>query len=406
MLDIPKNLSLVSRRTRSSVIREMLSQTLSGDIISLAGGLPAPETFPKKAVAEIIGSILGRDSDAAFQYGPTEGMPELRQAICDDLRASEGIDAGPENILVTSASQQALDLTGRTFIDAGDPVLVELPSYLGALQVFGACGADMRGVRSDEDGMLPDDLGEKLAALARGEEHYKFVYIVPDFQNPTGVTLSDDRRGRIAELASEYNCLVVEDTPYRQVRFAGKASPMIYARRRGPNVISLFTFSKTLFPGFRLGFVLADAGIISRMARMKQSLDLCSASFTQLIVARYMNSGEYTRHLPEITAVYRRKKDVMTQALARHMPSGEGIRWTDPQGGLFLWVTLPPAIDTGAMLREAAANGVSYVPGMPFHCDGSGANTLRLNFSYPSEAELEEGIKRLAATVKKRLSAK
>lgn len=406
MIDLAKNLSIICRRTKSSVIRELLSQSVNKNVISLAGGLPAPETFPQKAVADIIKSVVDKNADAAFQYGPTEGMPELRQALCGYLRETEGITARPENILVTSASQQALDLVGRTFIDAGDQVLMELPSYIGALQAFGACGADMRGVHSDNNGIEPQDLEEKLAALRRSEDHYKFLYIVPDFQNPTGVTLSAERRLKISELASRYNCLVVEDTPYRQVRFEGAPSPMIYKTHADGNVLSLFTFSKTLFPGFRLGFILGDEAIIAKMTKVKQPLDLCSSSFTQLVVAEYINSGEYQRHLPEITGVYRRKKTAMVQALEKYMPADAGISWTNPQGGLFLWLTLPPRIDTAELFPEAAANGVVYVVGSPFHCDGSGQNTMRLNFSYPTETQIDDGIKRLAEVIKNRLAQK
>jgi 2-aminoadipate transaminase len=401
MIDLVKNLATVNRRTKASVIRELLKITNKPEIISFAGGLPSPATFPSEALAEMATRLIRENSQAALQYGPTEGLPELKTQIVKMLREEEGINTTANNILVVTASQQALDLVGRTFIDPSDPVLVELPSYIGGLQVFNSYGAKLMGIKADDHGMLVDDLEAKLSKLRQEEEHYKFVYIVPDFQNPSGVTLTAERRRDLIKLSERYNVLLIEDSPYRQVRFEGEAPPMLYKLDSTHNVISLFTFSKTLAPGLRLGFILADERIIQKMAILKQSLDLCTSSLNQLLAAEFLKSGLMKEHIAGVKSLYRSRKDAMLQALERHMP--EGVTWTRPEGGLFLWVRLPEHMNADELFYDAIKENVAYVIGSAFHCDGLGQNTMRLNFSYPTPEQIDEGIKRLAKVVKANL---
>jgi 2-aminoadipate transaminase len=406
MIDLVKNLAAINRRTKSSVIRELLKLTNKPEIISFAGGLPDPQTFQCEAFAKLAEEIIRKNSRIALQYGPTDGLPELKEQIIRLLREEEGFVLKPENILITSASQQALDLVGKTFIDPSDPIIVELPSYLGGLQAFNAYGCQMIGVRDDDQGIIVDELEKKLARLRDEEEHYKFVYLVPDFQNPSGVTLSEDRRKKIIRLSDMYNVLVIEDSPYRQVRFEGKAPHSLYKLCHSGNVISLFTFSKTLAPGLRLGFAVAHETIIKRMGILKQSVDLCTSPLNQLIAAEFLRQGYYKDHLARIKSLYKGKKDAMLAALERYMPAGEGLSWTKPEGGLFLWLRLPEYINADEMFYEALKENVAYIVGSAFHCDHSGQNTMRLNFSYPPEAQIEEGIKRLARVVKSHLRSK
>jgi 2-aminoadipate transaminase len=401
MIDLVKNLATVNRRTKASVIRELLKLTNKPEIISFAGGLPSPSTFPCKAMAEMASRIIQSNAKVALQYGPTEGLPELKAQIVKLLREEEGINASPNNILITTASQQALDIVGRTFIDPSDPILVELPSYIGGLQVFNSYGAKLMGVRADDHGVLVSDLEAKLTKLRQEEEHYKFVYVVPDFQNPSGVTLTGERRRELIKLSERYNVLLIEDSPYRQVRFEGEAPPMLYKLDTTHNVISLFTFSKTLAPGLRLGFILADERIIQKMGILKQSLDLCTSSLNQLIAAEFLKSGVMREHIAGVKSLYRARKDAMLEALGRYMP--EGVTWTRPEGGLFLWVRLPEHMNADELFYEAIKENVAYVIGSAFHCDGGGQNTMRLNFSYPTPEQIDDGIKRLAKVIKANL---
>lgn len=402
MIDLTKNLASVNRRTKGSVIRELLKFTNNPEIISFAGGLPDPKAFPSEELAEIACDVLHKNAKAALQYGPTDGLPELKHAIINMLKEDEGITIKPENILVTTASQQALDIVGKSFIDLADPVLVENPSYIGALQVFKSYGANMVGIDTDDQGAEPESLIKKLEYLKNEEEHYKFLYLIPDFQNPMGITLSQERREKIVEIAARYNIAIIEDSPYRHIRFEGKAPDMLYKLDKHDNVISLFTFSKTLAPGFRLGFIVAHEKIIKKMNILKQSLDLCSPSLCQLITAEYLNRGLLPKHIEKVAKNYKEKRDVMLAALKEYMP--EGVTWTEPEGGLFLWVRLPGNMSADDMFMSAIEQKVAYVIGSAFHPQpDTGKNTMRLNFSYPTHEEIRTGIKRLAETIKKNM---
>ncbi|PIS46868.1 MAG: aminotransferase [Elusimicrobia bacterium CG08_land_8_20_14_0_20_51_18] len=408
MIDIAKNIATAPRRTKASVIRELLKITGKPGIISFAGGLPDPELFPYDFMTDSIKRIMEKKGRVAMQYGPTEGLPEFKEEFIKFLEKEEGIKAKPENLLITTASQQALDIVGRLFIDASDPVVVELPSYMGGLQVFKSYGADFVGVKIDDDGVNTVMLEEKLQWLRDQDEHYKFVYLVPDFQNPSGVTLSEKKRKRVIELSEKYNVAIIEDSPYRQIRFEGNAPKMLYRMdkesRKTDNIISLFTLSKTFAPGLRIGIILANENIIKKMVILKQSLDLCTSSLNQLIASEFLKTGYFYEHVSQIKKVYKIKKDTMVGALKKYMP--EGVTWTNPEGGLFLWIKLPENVSADEMFEEAIKQNVAYVIGSAFHCDGSGKNTMRMNFSYPTVPEIEEGIKRLAKAVKNRMARK
>jgi 2-aminoadipate transaminase len=402
MVDLVKNYSTIGRRMKKSVIRELLAITSKPGIISFAGGLPSTAGFPVEELREITQHVLKEEPDAALQYGQTEGYPKLVKELVKWMNR-EGQNIKEENILVTVASQQGLDLTMKIFVDPSDPVIVEMPSYVGGLQSLTSYGAHMIGVPVDDDGMRMDILEQKLTELRNEGEHYKLIYIVPDFQNPSGVTLTLERRKRLIELSRLFEVLIVEDTPYRELRFEGEEPPSLFRLDTDGNVVSLHTFSKILVPGFRLGWVVGQKEIITKIATAKQSVDLCTPNFTQAIAAEFLRRGLLAPHIEKIKKMYKDKRDVMLKALDQYMPEVEGLRWTKPQGGLFLWVQLPATINADDMFYEAVEHNVAYVIGSAFHHDGSGKNTFRLNFSYPTEEEINEGIKRLAEVVKGRI---
>ena len=399
MIDYSAFYATLTRGMERSLIREFLKMARKDSLISFAGGFPDPATFPIAELQEVTREVLATNAALALQYGPTEGDPALRDELVTWM-AKDGITVKSENILVTTGSQQALDLVGKVFLNPGDAIVLELPSYLGGLQAFRTYGADLLGVPQDDDGIDADLLAQTLTRLRREGRRPKFLYVVPDFQNPSGITWTRQRRERLLALAREFGTLVVEDNPYREMRFAGKAPPPIIALDPEGRTIYLSTFSKTLAPGLRIGWIAGPEPIISQCVTAKQAMDLCGPAFTQAIVAGLLRRGDLLRRLPGVVAIYRRKCEVMLEALAREMP--EGVRWTHPEGGLFLWVTLPEGLDAGALLRPAVEEeGVAYVPGAAFHADGSGRNTMRLNFSYPSEKEIQEGIARLARLIRR-----
>jgi 2-aminoadipate transaminase len=397
VIDYQARFARLTRVAERSLIRELLKVSRQRDVISFAGGFPDPSTFPVAEIAEVTQEVLRTSAALALQYGPTEGDPALRDQLVAWM-AKDGLRVGREQVLVTTSSQQALDLVGKVFLDPGDVVVVELPSYLGGLQAFHAYGADLVGVPQDEEGIDADRLAETLRHLRGAGRRIKLLYAVPDFQNPSGVTWSRSRRERLLALAREVDALVVEDNPYREMRFAGAAPPPIAALDDEGRTLYLSTFSKTLAPGLRIGWIAGPEAVVAQCVTVKQAMDLCSPSLTQAIAAGLLRRGDLLRRLPATVALYRRKRDVMLDALTREMPPG--VSWTRPEGGLFLWVRLPDELDAGALLPAAVEAGVMYVPGQAFFADGSGRNTLRLNFSYPSEDEIRTGIARLGALVR------
>ncbi len=392
-------LSRSSLTAKRSEIRELLKVIARPEVISLAGGLPAPETFPVEGLADLLPSIVKREGAAAFQYGATEGDMGLREELAK-LIALDGLDGiGPERIVITTASQQGLDLCGRVFITPGDTVVCGLPSYLGALGAFSACGARLSGVPLDGDGIRPDLIEERLVDLRRSGVRPKFLYVVPDFQNPAGVTLSLERRREILEIAGQFDLLVIEDSPYRQLRYHGEHIPSLKAFDREGRVISLLTFSKILFPGLRLGWIVAEPEIIDRIVVAKQPVDLCTSPFNQCLAREYLRTGALPGQIERTRKIYREKLEAILAALEKEIDRSWGVRWTRPEGGLFLWMQLPPGLDASKLLEKALERNVAFVIGSAFHCDEGGSNALRLNFSYPSVEQLRTGAARLAEAI-------
>jgi 2-aminoadipate transaminase len=401
-MDLQRLYSANLKNMKRSAIRELLKLTNKPGLISFAGGLPDPNVFPLEAISQITAEILAEEGDTALQYGVTAGDPRLRRALAK-WGAAQGLNLTEENVIVTTASQQGLELISKMFLDPGDSVIVELPSYLGGLNAFTSYRANLVSIPLDDDGMKVDLLSNKLKELHSQGEMPKFIYVVPDFQNPAGVTMSTERRRQLLDLCYKYDLPLVEDTPYRELRFEGQAPPDILKLDDQGHVISLHTFSKILFPGMRLGWTIAPREIIDKMELAKQSMDLCTPSFTQALILRYMERGLLEPQIERIIDVYRKKRDAMLKALDAYMPKVPGIHWTRPKGGLFLWVTLPKGIDTREMFAQAVKRDVAYVIGSAFCADGSGENSMRLNFSFPAEEEITEGIRRLAETVKENL---
>ena len=403
--DVLKDLlSLTSKGLVRSEIRELLKLTRKQGIISFAGGLPFSGLFPIEEVKDIIHSILDSEGEIALQYGPTEGDGRLIEFLAGWMKETEGVDISEDNILIVSGAQQALDLIGKIFIDPGDPIIIGLPSYLGAIQAFKSIRANMVGARLDKQGMNVDTVEDILRTYTAKAQKIKFIYVVPDFQNPSGVTLSRERRERLLQLCYEYGVVLVEDTPYRDLRFEGEPVPMFIKLDNEGYAFSIHTFSKLLFPGTRLGWIVADKAIQDKLTMAKQPTDLCTSPLNQSLVYEFCRRGLLKPHIAQIIQLYRKKRDIMINALEEYMPEGSGIDWTHPEGGLFLWLTLPESMDAGDLFPKAIEKKVAYVVGSAFHFDRSGHNTMRLNFSYPSEEQIDEGIKRLAELIKQELS--
>ncbi|MDR0953221.1 MAG: PLP-dependent aminotransferase family protein [Elusimicrobiota bacterium] len=399
MNDFSNLLASVTKRAKASVIRELLKYGSKPGLISFAGGMPDPTEFPCKDIAELTNKVLTTRPNVALQYGETEGQADFKQEIIKLIKEEENIDVAPDQLLITSASQQSLDFVSKAFIDVGDCIIVGKPTYLGALQAFVSYGADMIGVESDDYGITVESLAQQLENLKKQGKVCKFIYVVPDFQNPTGTTIPTERRKQILELAKQYGTLILEDSPYRKIRFEGKDETTFYALDKGEgNVITMFTFSKTFVPGFRLGYIIAHKDLIRKFVVLKQSMDLCTSPICQSVTSEFLKAGKLAPHVAKIVKVYSQKRDAMIKALETYMPSG--VTWTHPQGGLFLWVVLPENIDAEKMLPTALEHSVAYVIGSAFYPDNSGHNTMRLNFSYASFKDIDEGIKRLAETIK------
>ncbi|HEY5983070.1 MAG TPA: PLP-dependent aminotransferase family protein [Anaerolineales bacterium] len=391
----------------SSVIRELLKYAEQPDIISFAGGLPAPEVFPVREFQAACNVVLAEQGAAALQYSTTEGYRPLRDMIArHSTRYMAPIT--PENILITSGSQQALDFIGRVFINRGDYVVVESPTYLGALQAWNAYGAQYISVPMDEDGMIVDELE---AALRYGP---KFIYVLPNFQNPSGATLSLERRKKVIELADKYGVPIVEDDPYGQLRYEGEHIPSLVqldGEYRGydggcysGNVIYMSTFSKLLAPGLRLAWVVAPEQVIRKLVITKQGADLHTASFNQYVAFEVAKGGFLDEHVKVIRATYKERRDVMLEMMEEMFPAG--VSWTRPQGGMFLYGILPEHMDAADVLKVALERKVAFVPGGAFHANGGGNNTMRINFSYCRPEIIREGITRLGLTLKEALHTK
>ncbi|MBD3349637.1 MAG: aminotransferase class I/II-fold pyridoxal phosphate-dependent enzyme [Candidatus Eisenbacteria bacterium] len=397
--DLDRVFSKNAQGMKKSVIRELLKLTRRPEVISFAGGLPDLSAFPVEEVADVTLDVLRRDGATALQYSPTEGDPRLKEELIAHHEREDGITLSPENVLITVASQQGLDLVAKIFIDRGDPVVVGLPTYVGGLGAFRAYGARMYGVPLDEQGMKMDSLERKLDKLKKEGKKPKFIYVVPDFQNPAGITMSEERRKKLIELARCHDVFVLEDSPYKELRYEGEAVKSIFSLDGDGQVIGLHTFSKILFPGMRLGWVIGPEAVIQKLTIAKQSTDLCTPAFTQAIVAEFAARGLLQKNIDSVKEIYREKRQVMLDALDEHMPKLKGLRWTKPQGGLFLWVTLPRYMDSEELFFEAVEHNVAFVIGTAFYCDDGGRSTMRLNFSFPTKEDIVEGVKRLAKVI-------
>lgn len=399
--------ALRMKNMTSSAIRELLKITGEPGVISFGGGYPAPEVFPVKEFTEACIKVLNDPAKAqqALQYGASEGYLPLREMIARHTNRY-GINITPDHVLITSGSQQALDLIGKVFINPGDHILVESPTYLGALQAWAAYNAEYIPVPADEDGIITDALED---ALRRGP---KFMYLLPNFQNPTGVTIPMERRRTIVELADKYGVPIVEDDPYGQLRYEGDHLPpigviddIVRREQNNPNTgnaIYMSTFSKTLAPGLRLAWVIAPVSVINRMVQAKQGMDLHTSTFNQYVAYEVASGGFLDKHIQLIRKLYHERRDVMLESLEEHMP--EGVKWTHPQGGLFLWITIPEGLDSAEIFKKAVKEKVAFVPGAPFHPLGGGNNTMRLNFSCEKPETINEGIARLGKVLREELS--
>ena len=397
--DLERYAALFANRTRgmkSSAMRDLMAITARPEVISLAGGLPDTSAFSPGDLAALMARVAATASARALQYGPTDGVLELKSCIVQ-VMAEEGMAVEADDLLVTTGGQQVIDLVCKTLIDPGDVIVAEGPTYPGAVPTFGAYEADVVQIEMDADGMRIDLLEQALDRLARDRRTPKFIYTVPTFQNPAGVTMSLERRRRLVRLASERELLVLEDNPYGLLRYDGAPLPPLYALDGGEYVIYLGTFSKILAPGLRLGWAAAPRPVLEKLGLGKQGTDLCSSTFAQHFVVEYFARRDWRDLIAALRALYRRRRDTMLEALAEHFP--REAEWTRPAGGLFIWATLPEYIDTTDLLARALRERVAFVPGRAAYLDGRGGAAMRLNFSSVGEDDLREGIARIGNVV-------
>lgn len=391
-------LSLAKRMDmlKASEIREILKVTQRPEMISFAGGLPAPELFPVEEIKQVCCQVLEQAGSQALQYTTTEGYLPLRQWIANRMNLTRGTSFGPENILITHGSQQALDLSGKVFLDEGDVVLCESPTYLAAISAFRAYGCDFEEVPTDEQGMIPEELERLLAATPKA----KLIYVIPDFQNPTGRSWSGERRRRLADLANRYGVAVVEDNPYGELRFEGEALPSIKAYDQEGSVLCCGTFSKIFCPGYRIGWIAGEEELIVKYVLAKQGADLQCNTLAQMEIAAYLEKYDIDAHIARIRQVYRRRRDLTLSLLQKEFP--KCVTFTHPQGGLFAWITLPEAMDARKVLERCLEKNVAFVPGEAFYPNGGQKNHFRINFSNMPESRIEIGLRLIAQVLKER----
>ncbi len=377
-----------------SAVREILKVAEQPDVLSFAGGLPAPELFPIEAIAEAHAAVLAREGRAALQYSTTEGFGPLREWVAARM-AKRGIRVPADQVLITNGSQQGIDLVARVLLDPGDVVAVESPSYLAALQTFAGCEASFAPVASDDDGMVIEDLARVLAT-----KNPKLVYLVPEFQNPKGTTLAKERRAAMVEMCRAHKVPILEDNPYGELRFRGEAPPALAALDHDI-VVHLGTFSKTLAPGMRLGWLVGSKEIVRAVTIAKQAADLHTATLAQRAAAQLLTTFDYDAHLATLRVTYGERCVAMLHAIERHMPAG--TRWTKPEGGLFIWAELPNGLRADDIFADALKEKVAFVPGSAFFPDAPRYETMRLNYSNRPADMIEEGIARLGRVVARRL---
>ncbi|MHB8658928.1 MAG: aminotransferase-like domain-containing protein [Solirubrobacteraceae bacterium] len=401
--DIERYAALFAARTKvmkSSAMRDLMALTERDDVISLAGGLPDTSTFPPESYASLMGQVAAESCGRALQYGPTEGLSAAKERIVE-VMAAEGMTLDRDEVLITTGGQQVIDLVCKTLIDPGDVIVAEAPTYPGAVPTFCAYEADVVQIGMDRDGMLIDELEQTLSRLEREGRRPKFIYTVPNFHNPAGVTMSLDRRRGLVRIAAERELLVLEDNPYGLLRYEGEPLPTLRSLD-DEFVIYASTFSKILSPGVRLGWAVAPPPVLAKMNIGKQSSDLCSSSISQYFVDAFFEAGGWEDYVRSLIEIYRRRRDVMLDALAEHFP--REAQWTHPQGGLFIWATLPDYIDTTDLLARALRENVAFVPGRAAFVDGRGGSSMRLNFSGVNGDDIREGIRRIGEVVREQVA--
>jgi 2-aminoadipate transaminase len=386
-----------TRAMTASEIRALFAVAARPEIVSLAGGMPYTAGLPFDVIGDVVEEVLGKEGAAALQYGGGQGDARLREVMVELMRR-EGIHASAADVVVTVGSQQALDLLARMFCDPGDVIVAEGPSYVGALSAFSQYQVEIRHVRLDDDGLDPDELEAELGRLAREGRRVKFLYTVPNFHNPAGVTLSDTRRDRVVEIARRHDLLVLEDNPYGLLGFE-TSPPNALRAREADNIVYLGTISKIFGPGLRIGWALAPPAIRERLILVKEAADLSQSNFNQSVAYRYFAEYPWQETLKELRDVYRERRDAMLEALAEHFPPESGVTWTRPSGGFYVWVRLPGQLDAKAMLAKAISARVAYVPGGSFFADGQGSSNLRLSYCFPPPDRIREGVRRLADVV-------
>ena len=383
-----------------SEIRELLKLIEKPEVISFAGGLPAPELFPIEEMKEISRIVLEESGTQALQYSTTEGFQPLREQIARRMNSKNKTNVTKDDILITNGSQQGLDFAGRVFLNEGDVVLCESPSYLGAINVFKSYGSKFIEVPTDKDGMIMEEL-EKILEVT---ENVKMIYVIPDFQNPTGITWTLERRKKFIEIISKYEIPVLEDNPYGELRFKGESLPSLKSMDKKGLVIFLGTFSKILCPGYRLGWTCASQNILKKFIFVKQVADLQASSISQIEVSKFIDLYNLDNHVKKINEVYARRRDLMLETMKEEFP--EGVEYTYPEGGLFIWVELPKHLDSRIIMKDCLANNVAYVPGVSFFPNGGTENCFRLNYSNMSDDRIVEGIKRIGLVLRKYMAVK
>ena len=402
--DVERYAALFSTRTRtmaSSAMRDLMAITERPEIISLAGGLPDTSTFPAEDLAQILSRVAADDAAKALQYSPTEGLAAVQEVV-RDVMAVEGMEVDTEEILLTTGGQQVLDLVCKALIDPGDVIVAEAPTYPGAVSAFQAYQPEVVQVAMDDDGMDVDELEATLDRLAAEGRRPKFIYTIPSFQNPGGVTMSLARRRRLVQIAAERELLVLEDNPYGLLRYEGEPLPTLRQLDGGNYVIYLGTFSKILSPGVRVGWTVAPGPVLQKLKIGKAAADLCGSAMTQMFVAEFFRQGRWPAYLEQVKALYHHRRDVMLAALEEHLPAE--ATWTRPEGGLFLWATLPEGIDTTDLLAKAIGRHVAFVPGRAAYVDGRGGRSMRLNFSGVGDDDIREGVRRIGEVVHDQLA--
>lgn len=383
----------------TDAVGAILKAAADPKIISFAGGLPAPELFPVEGMKEATDKVYAEHGQQALQYGAAKGVTELRELILKRVKEKENIDAKLENVMVTTGSEQAIDLVGKAFVNPGDTVLVEEPTYLCALDVFRSYGANFVSVPMDDDGMKMDALEEALKA----HPETALVYTVPNFQNPTGRTMPAERRKKFAELAAKYDVPVLEDNPYGDIRFAGEHVPSVKSFDHAGKIFYMSTFSKILAPGFRLGWLVADPKVIEKLTVLKQSADLHTDNLVQYVVTEFFKENDVDAHVKEISDLYGKRKQLMIDGIKKYFP--KDVKYTDPEGGMFLWVEVPGVTDTVELFKQCLEHNVAFVPGDPFFAGKPQPGTFRLNYSNMQEDQIEVGLKRLGEALSQVLEA-